>query len=142
MNIKSNKEDKKGWSFKPSFKFRDYIPLKMYLIIPMLATMFIILGTFGGSWGFVIAFTILGIGGQIIIVLINEGSRRSNVRYYENDKYGKDKLSVFSLVVLPLFILWVGYPGGIKPMVHDYNHAERIDKVLVIDSNLKTMCPK
>ena len=138
MNIKSNKEKKGLWNFKLSFKFVDYVPSKLYLIIPAIDIFLnLIVALVGGGWIFVMVYTIIGIITQIILVMINEISRREEARYFnEDDRYGKDKLSIFSLIGIPIIMLILGYPLGIKPMIYNYKHSKRIDKTLMIDSNL------
>ena len=138
MNIKSNKEKKGLWNFKLSFKFVDYVPSKLYLIIPAIDIFLnLIVALVGGGWIFVMVYTIIGIIAQIILVMINEISRREEARYFNEDsRYGKDKLSIFSLIGIPVIMIILGYPHGIKPMIYNYKHSKRIDKVLVIDNNI------
>ncbi len=133
MNIKSNKENRKGfnlslpkkWVEKSSYWYGFIIPL----IVIGIATVT------DGTWGLIIILTVIGVAWQTIYVGVNESSRRSDARYYSESDYGPDKQNWFAFIFLPLVLIGAGYWGGIKPMIYDYDNAERIDKVLTMDVN-------
>ncbi len=132
MNIKSNKEDKK----KNNFSYLNLIGQysNTYIFISTIIVVGLI-ALFGGGWVAVMVMGLLGIAGQITYIISTDGSRQSNARYYENGNYGLEQFNWFSFIGLPLITLALMYPIGIKPMIYNYENAERIDKVLVMDVN-------
>ena len=126
MNIKSNKESF-NW-FKPIMdalkKDRSnwyYVPTVVMLIL------YGFVYTLGATWGIYLALVIIALIVHVIITYVGEQDYWSS--YYERTP---DK---FALFYMPLIIIWLSYPMAIKPMIYDYNHSTRIDKVVVEDVN-------
>jgi len=127
MNIKSN-----SGSIKKALKERTILATKLYLIAPISMFLIVIVAWFvDASWGFHLAFLIIGLIAHLSYVLINENSRITNLKWNDMDYHW----DWFSLVIIPLFMVWSMYFLAIKPMINDYRTEARIDKVLPMDVN-------
>ena len=126
MNIKSNKDGFK-W-FKPIMRAikKDrtiwyYFPTVLMLILYG----FIYMN--GATWGIYLALAIIALSVHVVITFVGEQDYWNS--YYERTP------DFFALFYMPIIIIWLSYPLAIRPMIHDYNHSSRIDKVIAKDVN-------
>jgi len=132
MNIKSNK-------LKSTIDIGNLIRQKEYWIVPIISIIIVSgLSLLNTGWGVIITLMSIGFVLAIIHIIVNENERLDRLRWSENEKlYGTKGFNWFAVVALPLLILISGYVSGIKPMLYDYNHSERIDKILPLKNNTK-----
>jgi len=132
MKIKNNLNQENG------FLNTDVIGrTEILYFVPLIGFMIstICLFLLDASWGLHLSIFIMFFSWSVIAINISENSKENNASWHDRE-YTKNSFAIFGI---NLMMILLAVPFALYPMIYDYNHQERIEKVLSVDKNITVL---